>query len=191
VGLQLLEQHGDLHVIPLRLVSCRAEPGERTGRHYRLPRDLHLNLAGNLLDLLYQVTTGPAPPSWHRVFGTGGPLPGDWPEASSNRLTSVRNAGQPEVTLTYDDAGNLLTEADSRHFSWDHAGRVGRLPEHAGAGTSVSARCLYGADGRRVKKWVRRNNSTSLDESRRVVARPCGIVRLPSADGERGVVDDE
>ncbi|WP_239341091.1 SpvB/TcaC N-terminal domain-containing protein [Frankia sp. CiP3] len=121
--------------------------------------------AGNLLDLLYQVTTGPAPPSWHRVFGMGSLPPDEWADAPTNRLTSVRNGDQPEIALTYDVAGNLETETDSRRYTWDRAGRLVGFRTTAGTGTSVSARYLYGADGIRVKKWVRLNNSASLDES--------------------------
>lgn len=122
------------------------------------------DLAGNLLDLHYRPTTGPATGAWHRTFGLADLAPQDWADAATNRLTSV-HAGTSVTSLTYDASGNLVTEGASREFSWDHAGRLIGFRVHAGGGTSVSARYLYGADGARVKKWVRRSDSAALDES--------------------------
>ena len=119
--------------------------------------------AGNVVDLHHRSATGSGD-GWHRRFGMGGLAPDAWAEAPNNRLTSLE-AGATTSTFGYDAAGNLQTENDAREFKWDHAGRVVGFRVHAGAGTSVSARYLYGADGVRVKKWVRRSDSAALDES--------------------------
>ncbi|MFE1797716.1 SpvB/TcaC N-terminal domain-containing protein [Streptomyces sp. NPDC059517] len=120
---------------------------------------------GNLLNLNHQVTTGRAPPSWRRVFAVADPSPENWAEAANNQLISVHNAGQSVVPLGYDKAGNMITETDTRAYTWDHLGRLASFKISAGRGTSVTARYLYAADGMRVKKWVRRGNEGSLDES--------------------------
>jgi RHS repeat-associated protein len=121
--------------------------------------------AGNLVDLLYQVTTGNRPrPRWHRRFGIGGLAADESARAPSNRLTSVAN-GSTVLPVGYDDVGNMISEGSSRSYSWDHAGRLVGFREGARAGASVAARYLYGADGIRVKKWVRHNGTGALDES--------------------------
>ena len=121
--------------------------------------------AGNLVDLLYQVTTGNRPrPRWHRRFGIGGLAADESARAPNNRLTSVAN-GSTVLPVGYDDAGNMISEGSSRSYSWDHAGRLVGFRDGAGPGASVVARYLYGADGLRVKKWVRRNGAAALDES--------------------------
>ncbi|MGW0631178.1 SpvB/TcaC N-terminal domain-containing protein [Streptomyces sp. NPDC002758] len=112
--------------------------------------------AGNLLDLLYEVTTGPAKPSWHRTFTLG---------TLNNQLKSVANGSETPLPISYDASGNMETEGDSRHYLWDHAGRLAGFRTTAGMGTSVMARYLYGADGIRVKKWVRKGGNASTDES--------------------------
>jgi RHS repeat-associated protein len=117
--------------------------------------------AGNLLDLFYRPTTGTVTTGWHRRFGLGGQTPHDWAAAPNNRLTSVRDGGAPTVALGYDDAGNMDSEHKARTYRWNHAGRLVGLR----VGTSVAARYLYGADGALVKKWVRKGNSPTLDES--------------------------
>ena len=121
--------------------------------------------AGNLLDLFYRPTTGPDTAGWHRRFGIGGQTPQDWAAAPNNRLTSVQDGAAPAVELGHDDAGNLDSEHEARTYRWDHAGRLVGLRVGAGAGTSVLARYLYGADGALVKKWVRKGDSPTLDES--------------------------
>ena len=107
--------------------------------------------AGNLLDLLYQVTTGTARRRWHRRYIIN---------ETSNRLAEVRN-GSLASRYRYDDAGNMVAQNSDRQYVWNHAGRLTGVR----VGTSVAARYLYGADGRRVKKWVRRGHSAALDES--------------------------
>jgi RHS repeat-associated protein len=121
--------------------------------------------AGNLVDLLYRVTTGPAPPRWHRTFGFGGRSSGDWVYAPNNWLTSVRNGSATPLPIGYDDAGNLISEGISRTYIWDHAGRLVGFRNGAGPTSSIVARYFYGADGFRVKKWVRRGGTPALDES--------------------------
>jgi RHS repeat-associated protein len=66
------------------------------------------------------------------------------------------------MPLGCDEAGNLITEGESRGYQWDHAGRMVAFRISAGAGTSVVARYLYDADGTRVKKWVRRGGDESM-----------------------------
>jgi RHS repeat-associated protein len=122
--------------------------------------------AGNLVDLLYQVTTGSAPrPRWHRRFGIGDLAAGESTRAPNNRLTSVANGSATALTVGYDAAGNMTSQGGSRTYTWDHVGRLIGFQEGAGGGTSVAARYLYGADGARVKKWVRRGGSPARDES--------------------------
>jgi RHS repeat-associated protein len=123
---------------------------------------------GNLLDLFYCPTTSASTTGWHRIFGMGGLPAANWADAPNNRLTSVTNGTARPTTIpygTYDEAGNLLTENLARSYNWDHAGRLVGLRVQAGTGTSVSARYLYGADGMRVKKWIRRGSTAALDES--------------------------
>jgi RHS repeat-associated protein len=80
----------------------------------------------------------------------------------NNRLHHV-SIGQTTYAYDYDDNGNMIQEATNRHFAWDHADRMKTFintpagSEHS----SVEARYLYGADGMRVKKWVRKNGNSS------------------------------
>jgi RHS repeat-associated protein len=123
--------------------------------------------AGNLLELVF---TAPAAPANVRVsrrrFGLGGLPPDEWPDAANNRLTRLWQ-GQDSFSYTYDANGNLFRENSERQFRWDHddrlAGFTVRPPGAAQA--SVEVRYLYGADGARVKKWVRRNGTGPGDST--------------------------
>ena len=119
--------------------------------------------AGNLVDLAFRTTSGPQQ-RWRGRFGIGGQAFGDSAQAPDNRLTSVGNAAA-QVTLGYDAAGNLRTRDASREYTWDHAGRLVGFRISGGGAASVEAQYLYGADGTRVKKWVRRGGTAALDES--------------------------
>ncbi|MDA0160164.1 FG-GAP-like repeat-containing protein [Solirubrobacter ginsenosidimutans] len=114
----------------------------------------------NLLDLHYRPASGAG---WHRLFGVGGEAVGDSANAPNNRLTSVRNPGSALLKLDYDAAGNLHTEGGTQTLRWDYTGRMVGFTVQAGAGTSMRARYLYGADGMRVKKWIRRGAADDED----------------------------
>jgi RHS repeat-associated protein len=76
--------------------------------------------------------------------------------AENNRLDRVA-VGQVVFDYAYDDSGNLVREAASRHYQWDHADRLKAFRTQAGAAEpSVYAHYLYDAAGQRVKKLVRR-----------------------------------
>ncbi|WP_331753578.1 FG-GAP-like repeat-containing protein (plasmid) [Streptomyces chartreusis] len=114
------------------------------------------NEAGSLLDLVHETTTGTVRSAgWHRTFRV---------DVVTNRVDGVVNGDGPPIMMVYDACGNLTGQADTRRYTWDHAGRLVGVRTAAGAGTSVAARYLYGADGARVKKWVRRGGSASTDE---------------------------
>ena len=119
--------------------------------------------AGNILDLHHEGLDTPGA-EWHRKFGMGQHPPDGWVDAANNQLTTIV-AGTQKTSLCYDAGGNLTKENDSRVYQWDHAGRLVGFRVRAGAGTSISACYLYTADGRRAKKWVRRNGAANLDES--------------------------
>jgi RHS repeat-associated protein len=57
----------------------------------------------------------------------------------------------------FDANGNVVGETRSRHFTWNHEGRLTTFATQTpGAEPSVHAHYLYGASGERVKKLVRR-----------------------------------
>jgi RHS repeat-associated protein len=117
--------------------------------------------AGNLHTLAYDAGPGRG---WTRAFGLAGEAPAGWRDASSNRLTSLAD-GANAFAYRYDANGNLERENTDRRYAWDHADRlVGFTVQPAGATKpSVEARYLYGADGQRVKKWVRTNGTGDGD----------------------------
>lgn len=81
-------------------------------------------------------------------------------EPNSNRLRTV-TVGSLPFAYAYDDNGNLVQENTERHFGWDHADRLITFinqPKDSSS-PSVEACYLYGADGIRVKKWVRKNGN--------------------------------
>ena len=91
-------------------------------------------------------------------------------DPASNRLRTMI-AGGPTVApfqYVYDPNGNMIREATSRRFFWDHADRMKRFEEGpTGGSPTVRARYLYSADGLRVKKWVHKgaaadNESTTF-----------------------------
>lgn len=84
----------------------------------------------------------------------------------NNRLETM-TIDRKTYTYHYDDNGNLIQENEERHFAWDHADRLiaFRNQPEGSSPTLAEVRHLYGADGMRVKKWVRKNNSSSNDES--------------------------
>lgn len=106
--------------------------------------------AGNLLELKYQAQSG----TWKRTLNI---------ETGSNRSNRLRQMTQGSTTysFTYDANGNLIQENTERRFTWDHADRLTAYENRPAGGNqpSVEARYLYGADGIRVKKWVRTNGS--------------------------------
>jgi RHS repeat-associated protein len=111
--------------------------------------------AGNMLELRYMAGSG----RWTRRFGMGGLLPDQWVQAPNNRLTSLVNGNQPATTFGFDDNGNMISQNTERTYTWDHADRLTGFTIQAGSRPSVEVRYLYGADGMRVKKWVRTNGT--------------------------------
>jgi RHS repeat-associated protein len=76
--------------------------------------------------------------------------------SDSNRLARI-TVDHTAYDLAYDPNGNLMGEATSRHFEWDHADRLRVYRTHAaGAEPSVFAHYLHDAGGQRVKKLVRK-----------------------------------
>ncbi|GIG69236.1 SpvB/TcaC N-terminal domain-containing protein [Phytomonospora endophytica] len=77
-------------------------------------------------------------------------------EAGSNRLRRM-TVGATPFDYSFDATGNLVGETATRHFGWNHADQLIAFgTQTAGAEPSVHAQYLYDADGRRVKKLVRR-----------------------------------
>jgi RHS repeat-associated protein len=107
---------------------------------------------GNMLRLHYQANSG----QWARRFGMGGQTPDQWADANSNRLTSLVN-GPDTLQYQFDANGNLIQQNTEKQHAWDHADRmIGfQVQPTASNPSSIEARYLYGADGMRVKKWVR------------------------------------
>jgi RHS repeat-associated protein len=83
----------------------------------------------------------------------------------NNQSTGITNGSATPLPVRYDAVGNVKSEGESRHYVWNHAGRLVGFRTTAGSGISVVARYLYAADGSRVKKWVRCGGSTATDES--------------------------
>jgi RHS repeat-associated protein len=121
---------------------------------------------GNLYDLTYLAPSG----SWRRRFGFGGFTPDQWinilnghlnlPATTPNHLTRLEQ-GKETHQYHYDLNGNLDEQNTERHLEWDHADRLTSFAIRAGGASppSLEARYLYGADGLRVKKWVRTNGT--------------------------------
>lgn len=81
-------------------------------------------------------------------------------DPGTNRLRQVAT-GSREDDYAYDSNGNLLGETSSRHFTWNHADLMTGFSVRAGGGpASVETVHLYGADGTRVKKVVRKNGGS-------------------------------
>jgi RHS repeat-associated protein len=76
--------------------------------------------------------------------------------SQTNRLQTI-TIGTTPFTYVYDDRGNLVQENTERRFRWDHTDRLVAFETRpqGGAPASKEACYLYGADGKRVKKWVR------------------------------------
>jgi RHS repeat-associated protein len=124
--------------------------------------------AGNLIAM--QHASG-AVASWIRNFGIGGFTPaqwdqqwqahlgaaGGWPTPPGNQLTHVGDDTRAfPATHLYDASGNLVQEATSRHFEWDHSDRMRVFRSQTlNAPPSVYAHYLYDSGGQRVKKLVR------------------------------------
>jgi RHS repeat-associated protein len=102
----------------------------------------HYDVASNLVELKHSGGS-----SFTRTFNIA---PG------SNRLSAMVT-GSTSVAYQYDASGNLIVENTDRRFEWDHANRLRSFCRQAGAAEpSVHAHYLYGADGRRVMKFVRK-----------------------------------
>lgn len=113
--------------------------------------------AGNILQWHFQAVSG----QWTRRFGMGGVVHALWATAVNNRTTSFETgSGLAPRACAYDANGNMIGQDADRHHDWNHHDRMVRYRVQAGAGAppSLEARYLYGADGLRIKKWVRRQN---------------------------------
>jgi RHS repeat-associated protein len=76
--------------------------------------------------------------------------------AGNNRLDKL-NIGVIPFGYQYDTNGNMIGEATSRHFEWDHADRMRVYRTQTDTSEpSVHAHYLYDAGGQRVKKLVRK-----------------------------------
>jgi RHS repeat-associated protein len=124
--------------------------------------------AGNITKLYHAAGNN----TWSRYFGMGGMTPLSWSQAwqqhlntgapwtnpPGNRLTHVGddNPSMPQ-THTFDAVGNLTSETTSRHFTWDESNRLLAFStQTAGAEPTVYAQYVYGANGQRIKKLVRK-----------------------------------
>jgi RHS repeat-associated protein len=99
--------------------------------------------AGNMTQLRHAAGAT----AWKRLYTF---VPGN------DRLDQV-SVGGTSFAYQYDACGNMMAESTSRHFEWDHAGRMKRYRTQPAAGpASVDAFYLYDATGQRVKKLVRK-----------------------------------
>ena len=122
--------------------------------------DYQYDPAGNMLALGH--SQGSA--RWGREFGMAGLPSAQWANATSNRLTTI-TVSSDRFVCEYDDNGNLTRQALNHHHDWDHADRMTGYRNQNGGAPSVQARYLYGADGMRVKKWVKRGGSANGEAS--------------------------
>jgi RHS repeat-associated protein len=78
--------------------------------------------------------------------------------AGSNRPSAVTGpSGAGTYALAFDAAGNLSAEATSRHYEWDHRNRLATFRvQVAGGEPSEHVQYLYGIDGQRTVKLVRK-----------------------------------
>ena len=77
-------------------------------------------------------------------------------ETANNRLRRLQ-IGQSGYDYAFDASGNMLAEATSRHFEWNHSDKMKAFrTQSEGAEPSVHAHYLYDATGQRVKKLVRK-----------------------------------
>jgi RHS repeat-associated protein len=77
-------------------------------------------------------------------------------DPGSNQVQRVE-VGATAYDYTFDANGNVLSETASRHLRWNHADQMNAFATQTeGAEPSVHAQYLYDADGRRVKKLVRK-----------------------------------
>ncbi|MGH3932251.1 MAG: RHS repeat domain-containing protein, partial [Pseudonocardiaceae bacterium] len=109
-------------------------------------QDYAYDLVGNLLRQTHTGTT--------RAVRRFESAPGN------NRLAKL-TAGATAVAYRHDPAGNIVREADSRHFEWDHSDRMKAFRTQAGtAEPSVYVQYLYGAAGERVMKLTRKQDGS-------------------------------
>jgi RHS repeat-associated protein len=138
--------------------------------------------AGNLLELGYSTTSDRR---LRRRFGIGGRAPEDWAASPDNQVSSL-TVGQTVQTYRFDPNGNLVAQNSERVYTWDHADRMIGFSVRAGTTVTLRARYLYGADGSRVKKWVRR---AAVSESTTYVDREFEHHRWASASNTIHVFD--
>jgi RHS repeat-associated protein len=75
---------------------------------------------------------------------------------ANNRLRHMQ-IGQVGYDYTFDASGNMLSEATSRHFEWNHTDQMKVFrTQTEGAEPSIHAHYFYDAAGQRVKKLVRK-----------------------------------
>ncbi|MEU5698084.1 SpvB/TcaC N-terminal domain-containing protein [Streptomyces aurantiacus] len=146
---RLLSASGREHAAPPPGEPWPATPrGTDVTRVQAYRETYEYDAAGNLLTLAHT--------------GTGGFTRRFTAADGGNRLRRMTTGatGTTATTpydYTYDAGGNLLSETASRHFSWNHAGRMTTFAtQTTGAEPSVHAQYLYDAAGERVKKLVRR-----------------------------------
>lgn len=104
---------------------------------------------GNLLELMH--TTPDSTANFTRTFS----LRQQNDRPYNNQLTAYRQGGHAHH-MQYDKAGNLIREATSRHYCWNHSNQLHafRIQATDDSTPSLEARYLYGASGERVKKIV-------------------------------------
>lgn len=132
--------------------------------------------AGNMQQLKHQ-SNGVA---WSRYFGMAGSKPSEWRTKvtqylsgntvnwapGGNRLTNFGNADDAAASHAFDANGNMVLEFTNRNFGWDHADRMIRFSDQpVGSNPTKEACYLYGADGIRVKKWVRDNQNVEAEST--------------------------
>ena len=108
-------------------------------------------------------------------MGIGGLPNSQAASAPNNHLTSV-TVGQPSTAFDSDANGNTITADTTQTYTWDHADRLVAYRVQAGAAPTTEARYLYGAEGLRVKKWVREG---SREESTVYLKDACEDHRSP------------
>jgi RHS repeat-associated protein len=121
----------------------------------RYTETYHYDPVGNLLQLVHQPTATHLTSGYTRDFAN---QPGN-NQPRNNRLQLMTVSGTP-YAYTFDDNGNLVTEATSRHFTWNHADRLATFAtQTVGAEPSVHAHYLYDPTGERIVKLVRRQGN--------------------------------